>query len=54
MRDLCRHIDRVRSALQRIEEICQREGDFREISVAGDRAGLLVRRIIARRAQQEA
>jgi vanillate O-demethylase monooxygenase subunit len=41
-------------ALERIEEIWQREGDFREISVAGDRAGLLVRRIIARRARQEA
>jgi phenylpropionate dioxygenase-like ring-hydroxylating dioxygenase large terminal subunit len=40
-------------ALEHIEEIWQREGDFREISVAGDRAGLLVRRIIARRAQKE-
>jgi vanillate O-demethylase monooxygenase subunit len=41
-------------ALERIEEIWQREDDFREISLAGDRAGIFVRRIIARRAQQEA
>jgi vanillate O-demethylase monooxygenase subunit len=41
-------------ALERIEALWREEGDLREISVAGDRAGLLMRRIIARRAQQEA
>lgn len=42
-------------ALERIEELYANEGDgdFREISVAGDRAGLLMRRIIARRAASE-
>jgi len=41
-------------ALERIEEIWTREDDdFQEISVAGDRAGLMMRRIIARRAAEE-
>jgi phenylpropionate dioxygenase-like ring-hydroxylating dioxygenase large terminal subunit len=42
-------------ALERIEEIWAREAEeFREISIAGDRAGLLMRRIIARRAAEQA
>jgi vanillate O-demethylase monooxygenase subunit len=41
-------------ALERIEAIVQQEDEVHEISVAGDRAGLLMRRVIARRAQQEA
>jgi vanillate O-demethylase monooxygenase subunit len=42
-------------ALERIEELYAREDDpgLREISVAGDRAGLLMRRILARRAAEE-
>jgi phenylpropionate dioxygenase-like ring-hydroxylating dioxygenase large terminal subunit len=41
-------------ALERIEAIWSAEAeDFAEISVAGDRAGLLMRRIIARRAAAE-
>ncbi|TAJ69813.1 MAG: aromatic ring-hydroxylating dioxygenase subunit alpha [Phenylobacterium sp.] len=42
-------------ALERIEAIWSSEpDDFHEISVTGDRAGLLMRRIIARRAAEEA
>lgn len=42
-------------ALEAIEEIWTVEDeDFQEISVAGDRAGLLMRRIIGRRAAEEA
>lgn len=42
-------------ALEQIESVWSREREtFAEISVAGDRAGLLMRRIIARRAHLEA
>jgi hypothetical protein len=41
-------------ALERVEAIWSSEpDDFHEISVTGDRAGLLMRRIIARRAAEE-
>ena len=40
-------------ALERIEAIWQHEPDIREISVVSDRAGLLMRRVIARRALEE-
>jgi vanillate O-demethylase monooxygenase subunit len=41
-------------ALERIEEIWHQEDGIREISVTADRAGLLMRRILARRALAEA
>ena len=40
-------------AMERIEENWRREDGIREVSVTADRAGLLMRRVIARRAQAE-